>query len=94
MGHVVDIDKAARLARLELSEGEKPKLKKQFAEMIEFFNKISELDTEGVEPLVTPTEMKAVLREDEVLVDNSTLESVLEQAPEIQGRFFKVPPVV
>ncbi len=85
--------KVARLARLKLDDSELENYSKVLSAVLEHFNQISEIPTDGVEPLVTPTEMPVSVREDvvEKSVDSSR---IVEAAPEMTGRLFKVPPVV
>lgn len=58
-----------------------------------FFDKISNLPTDGIEPLVTPTEIENFWREDKN-ENNYTPEEMVANAPSKQGSLFKVPPVV
>jgi aspartyl-tRNA(Asn)/glutamyl-tRNA(Gln) amidotransferase subunit C len=88
-----DLRKVAKLARLELSEDELAIYPKQFASILQHFEQIAKIDTTGVEPLVTPTDMTQHLRPDELKVWEG-VESGLANAPERSGNLFKVPPVV
>lgn len=85
--------KVAKLARLKLEDSELENYSKVLSAVLEHFDQISEIPTDGVEPLVTPTEMEMSVREDSVerTVDS---ERIIENAPEKSGRLFKVPPVV
>ena len=85
--------KTAKLARLNLDESEISRFQKQIAEACENFEKINEVNVEGGEPLMSPVEDQSSTRPDEVAEDAVT-DSVLDQAPELQGRLFRVPPVV
>jgi len=60
------VDKLANLARLEFNTQEKEEIKKDLQEMIGFIDKLNELDTSGVEPLLHMSENINILREDEV----------------------------
>lgn len=86
------IDRLAHLARLEFSEQEKEDLKTDLRRMIEFVEKLKEVDTEGVEPLLHITDAVNVLREDEVK-NTITKEEALLNAPLTDGNFFMVPKV-
>ena len=61
----MDIKRLEALSKLELSESERGKCEKEIAEVIGYFNTLSELDTDGVEPLTHHFGMKNILRTDE-----------------------------
>ena len=87
------IDNLAKLARLQFSDDEKEGLKKDLEQMIGFIDKLNELDTENVEPLLHMSLRSNVLRED--VVENSiTREEALLNAPEKNELFFLVPKVI
>jgi aspartyl-tRNA(Asn)/glutamyl-tRNA(Gln) amidotransferase subunit C len=65
----------------------------QLQKIMGFFEKISALPTENVEPLLTPTEIEMFWREDEAQ-DLYSSEKMVQNAPSKQGSLFKVPPVV
>lgn len=85
--------KIAKLSRLSLNPAEEEGFADQFTAILDYFEQMSKVDTEGVEPLITPTEMEFHWREDsEVKWDVGA--QVIESAPDKQGHLFKVPPVV
>ena len=88
-----EIKNVAHLARLALSESEIQKSTEQLSLILKHFEKMSGISTEGIEPMVTPTEIENFWRED-VVRQELTPEEVLQNAPLSQGRLFKVPPVV
>ncbi|MEO0335339.1 MAG: Asp-tRNA(Asn)/Glu-tRNA(Gln) amidotransferase subunit GatC [Pseudomonadota bacterium] len=85
--------KTAKLARLQLKESEVEQFRQQIAEACQNFEKINEVNCDGVNPLMSPLEEESSQRVDEVTNDKVT-DAVLDQAPELQGRLFRVPPVV
>lgn len=87
------IQHIARLARLKVTPEEATIYGDQLSKVLSHFQKISEIDTTGIEPLVTPTEIEIYLRPDEVKKE-STAEEMVANAPEKAGNLFKVPPVV
>lgn len=87
------IDNLAKLARLQFSEEEKEELKKDLEQMIGFIDKLNELDTEGVEPLMHMSPRVNVLREDVVQGSISRGEALLN-APQKNDAFFLVPKVI
>ncbi|MEO8765995.1 MAG: Asp-tRNA(Asn)/Glu-tRNA(Gln) amidotransferase subunit GatC [Ginsengibacter sp.] len=87
------IDKLANLARLKFNSEEKENIKKDLRQMIGFIDKLNELDTTGVEPLLHMSENVNVLREDEVS-GTITREEAFRNAPSHDEQFFKVPKVI
>ncbi|MGE0632274.1 MAG: Asp-tRNA(Asn)/Glu-tRNA(Gln) amidotransferase subunit GatC [Pseudobdellovibrionaceae bacterium] len=87
------VEHIAKLARLEISDNEAREYSDQLTKILEYFNQISKVDTKGVEPLVTPSEMETYWRED-VVIKETTAEDIVANAPARSGNLFKVPPVV
>lgn len=87
------IDKLANLARLEFDAAEKEEIKKDLQKMLGFIDKLNELDTTGVEPLMHMTENINILREDD-LNGMISREDVFKNAPLHDEQFFKVPKVI
>ena len=87
------VDKLAHLARLQFDDVEKAGIKKDLQKMIQFVEKLNELDTTGVEPLLHMSDNINVLREDEVKGSISRQEG-LKNAPLHDDQFFKVPKVI
>ena len=78
------------LAKLELSEEEKENAKKDMEEMLDYIDKLGELDTSSVEPLSHVFPVHNVFREDEVN-EHDGRENTLANAPERNGDSFVVP---
>jgi aspartyl-tRNA(Asn)/glutamyl-tRNA(Gln) amidotransferase subunit C len=87
------VDKLANLARLQFNDIEKENIKNDLQRMIRFVEKLNEVDTTGVEPLLHMSEEVNVLRDDEVQGSISRAEG-LQNAPVHDGDFFKVPKVI
>jgi aspartyl-tRNA(Asn)/glutamyl-tRNA(Gln) amidotransferase subunit C len=87
------IDKLSLLARLDIKPAEKEKLRADLQQMIGFIEKLQELDTTGIEPLMHLTEEMNVLRTDEVK-GSVTIEEALQNAQLKKDRFFMVPKVI
>ena len=85
--------KVAKLARLAITEAEAAEYQKQFDKILGYFKKLAEANTEGVEPLITPTDIEIFWREDVVRQEHSP-EDIVKSAPETRGNLYKVPPVV
>ena len=88
-----NVEHVAKLARLKLSDAEMKAFAQQLSAVLENFEKIAQVDTAGVRPLVTPTDMTVVLRSD-VVEKSIEDEKLLANAAEKSGRLFRVPPVV
>ena len=78
------------LAILELSEEEKEKAKKDMGSMLDYIDKLNELDTTGVEPMSHVFPVQNVFRED-VVVNGDDRENILKNAPEEKDGRFVVP---
>lgn len=87
------VDKIAHLARLQFNAVEKASIKNDLQKMIAFVEKLNELDTKGVAPLLHMSDNINVLREDEVKGSISR-EAGLKNAPMHDNQFFKVPKVI
>ncbi len=87
------VDKLANLARLKFDGREKESIKNDLQKMIQFVEKLNELDTNGVEPLLHMSDNINVLRADEVK-GSITREAGLQNAAIHDEHFFKVPKVI
>ena len=85
--------KLETLARLELSEAERDKLQSSLNDILKMVEKLDELNTEGVEPLIYINEDVNVLRDD-IVKNELSREDALSNAPSQNGVFFKVPKVI
>ena len=88
-----DVEHVALLARLELTDAEKEAYTKQLNSIMDYMNKINELDTVGVEPTAHVLPLYNVLREDKREKSFDRAE-VLKNAPEKEKGQFKVPKIV
>ena len=88
-----DLEKIAQLARLKLKDEEKEKFLGQLNQILEYVEKLNELNTEGIEPLSHSMDLINVMRED---IEKPSLprEKALENAPSKDEEFFRVPKVV
>lgn len=83
----------ARLARLRLDAEEIELYREQLGRILEYFKKLEELDTAGVEPTVQALEASNVLRADEPR-PSIPREEALRNAPRGREGFFEVPAVI
>lgn len=81
------------LAKLELSGEEKEAAKKDMAEMLDYIDKLNELDTTGTEPMSHVFPVNNVFRED-VVVNGDGSTDTLKNAPGVKDGMFKVPRTV
>ena len=84
------ISKLEKLSRLELKDSEKEKVKEDLNNMLGMFDKLSELDTESVEPLRYVLDEHNPLRED-IVGEELSNEKALHNAKESKEPFFVVP---
>jgi len=89
----IDIEKVARLSRLELSEPEKEEFTRQLTDIIEYVEKIKELDTSTVIPADHITDVKNVFRKDAV-GPSLKQESIARNAPSFENGHFVVPKII
>ena len=78
------------LAKLELSDEEKEQAKKDMGSMLDYIDKLNELDTSGVEPMSHIFPVNNVFRED-VVTNGDDREAILANAPEEKDGSFVVP---
>ena len=87
------VDKIAHLARLELTEVEKERSIEELSEILSFMEKLNQLDTTGVKPLIYMNDAVNVLRKDEV-IQELTREEALKNAPLKNEEYFQVAKVI
>ena len=83
------ITKIAHLARLEVNADEKEVLLNDMNNILSFMEKLNELDTDGVEPLIYLSDEINVFRED-VIKQEITVAEALKNAPKQDGKYFQV----
>ena len=83
----------AKLARLQMSDGEVEALVPELNEILGWIEQLGEVNTDGVEPLTAVIDQKLRLRED-VVNDGDVRNAVLANAPDAQHGFFAVPKVI
>jgi len=88
-----EVEHIAHLARIRLTAKEKELFARQLTRVLEYMEKLNELDTAQVQPLSHPLDIKNVFRMDEVS-PSLTPEEALENAPLKDKHFFRVPQVV
>lgn len=92
----IDIDslkKIAHLARLEFDEAGAAKMTQDMTQILDWVEKLNELDTDNIEPLTTMSSEENVLREDRV-GEHLDHEKGLKNAPQRDSDYFRVPKVL
>lgn len=87
------VDRLAELSKLEFSDTEKEKLKKDLQGILNLVEKLEEVNVDGVEPLIYMSDERNVLRKDEIR-DTVSKEEALQNAPQKDSDYFKVPKVI
>ena len=95
---VEDVERVAELASLELTPEEIPDMVGNLNAILEYVAELNELDTTGIAPLAQISELpgaggSAELRQDRT-APSLNRAAVMPEAPESDGRFFKVPKVI
>ncbi|MBP2116406.1 Asp-tRNA(Asn)/Glu-tRNA(Gln) amidotransferase subunit GatC [Paenibacillus silagei] len=90
---VKDVQHVAKLARLQLSPEEEATFTEQMNAILQYAEKLNELDTENVEPTTHVLQVSNVMRDD-VVKESLTQEEALLNAPEHEEGHFKVPAVL
>lgn len=89
----MDIGHIVMLARLELTEEEKKLFSKQIESIIEYIDKLNELDTTNIEPTAHVLPIKNIFREDE-LKPSLPKDEALRNAPDRIHDFYRVPKII
>ena len=87
------IDHLSHLAKLKFEGDERVAIKKDMEKIVGFINKLSEINTDQVEPLIFMTEEVKTLRED-IAIDSINQEQALRNAPKRDSDYFRIPKVL
>ena len=87
------VRKVARLARIAEPEDRIEPLAKELSGILDWIEQLSEVDTDGVEPMTSAVAVAAPMRED-IVTEGGDAARVLSNAPKTTGGFFVVPKVV
>ena len=88
-----DVRKVAKLSRLNLPEETIATYTGQLERILDYVDQLQAVDTEGVPPTTRAVEVVNVTREDAV-VSTDVREELLDQAPQREGDFFRVPKIL
>jgi aspartyl-tRNA(Asn)/glutamyl-tRNA(Gln) amidotransferase subunit C len=88
-----EIEHIAMLARLSLTEEEKELFGAQLSSILDYMEKLNELDTENIEPTSHVLSLSNVMREDAPR-DSIPREDALSNAPDRTDKFYRVPKII
>ena len=88
-----EVEHIAELAKLKFSDEELHNFTNEMNQILAYMDKLNELDTTNVEPLIHPIENVNVFRDDK-LGESVTTEKALKNAPDRTDTFFRVPKVI
>ena len=88
-----EVRKVANLARLAITEEEEAEFATQLSDILEYFEQLSELDTKDVPPTTRAINTSNITRPDE-LEPFTEKEALLEEAPDRNDEFFRVPKIL
>ena len=88
-----DVDYVAGLARLRLGDEDRARLVREMGDILGYMEKLNELSTEAVEPMMHALEMTNVFRED-VVGESMPRDLALKTAPQHDGEYFIVPQII
>ena len=83
----------SKLARIQINDKDKESLKKDLNDILEFIDKLKNVDTKGINPLQNVNKQELKMREDNVN-PNAEVSDLLKNAPESESHFFSVPKVI
>ena len=88
-----DVEYVASLAQLSLDDEAKQRLLKEMGDVLAYVDKLNELDTDGIEPMMHVLDISNVYRED-VVTGSLDREAALRNAPKTDGAYFLVPRIL
>lgn len=89
----IDVSRVAKLANLPLTEEEKKKFETQLSSILEYIEKLNEVDTKGIEPTSQVTGLENVTRED-IATESLSQEEALSNTTAKHNGLFKVPAIL
>ncbi len=88
-----ELDHLATLARIELSDKEREKFSRELASILDYIEKLKEVDVSTTDPTTHVMQIENVFRQDK-LKPSLDIEKVLKFAPDRKARFFRVPKII
>lgn len=90
---IAEVKKVAKLARLDMSEADLAVMATQLSAILDYVGQLTELNTDGVEPMAHPLPLKNVFRPDEP-IPSLPVDEALKNAPSRSGDYFAVPAIL
>jgi aspartyl-tRNA(Asn)/glutamyl-tRNA(Gln) amidotransferase subunit C len=90
---LAQVEHVARLAQLTLSDQEKGLFREQLSSILEYAQRLQQLDTSAIPPTATVLPLENVMRDDQVC-PSLPLAGVLANAPDTEDGYFRVPVVL
>jgi len=88
------VEHIAKLARIELTKKEKEKFSNELSAILDYIDKLNQVNTGNIRPIQQITGLDNVARNDIAKTNNQdTRNKILEQAPEKKDNYFKVPKI-
>lgn len=90
------IEHIAKLARINLTEKEKEKFSAELSSILDYIDKLNQVDTSNIELIGKETKLNNVVRDD-IEIQNQNIENrnkILKQAPKKRGDYFEVPKIL
>ena len=87
------VKKIATLSRIKIEDNDVEKLSKELSKIINWVEKLNEVNTKDITPITNPSDIKIPYRKDEIN-DGKIEDKILKNAPEKKGGYFIVPKVV
>lgn len=87
------VEKIAHLSRLELKNEELDKMQNDLSNILDWVDKLNELETDKIEPLISMSDNKNIMRED-VIKEHISHQDALKNAPKKDSDYIRVPKVL
>jgi aspartyl-tRNA(Asn)/glutamyl-tRNA(Gln) amidotransferase subunit C len=87
------VEYVANLARIGISADETEYLSSQLSKILDYIDKLKELNVDNVEPMRGLNLANNIFRKDEA-IDSAVCEDILKNSPSREGNYFKIPKVI
>ena len=90
---IENLNKISKLAMIKIYPEDQQRLQKELGAIISVIDQLKEVDTEGVEPMVSPIDLPLPMRDD-IITDGGIADKILSNAPSAAADCFEVPKIV
>ena len=87
------VEKMAHLSRLELNKDELSQMQEDLSNTLDWMDKLNEINTDNIEPLISMSDNKNIMRED-VIKEHISHTDALKNAPKKDSDYVRVPKVL